>query len=78
MTKQDLFMHKLKEIGGEATTKEMSEAMDEDYPNIKSLAQHLERRGLIKMDQIPLDYFPYRMSKFKIKEKKKKWQSEQN
>ncbi|MBA7679750.1 hypothetical protein ES703_88052 [subsurface metagenome] len=66
-TKQDLFMHKLKLNGGEATTKEMMGMRDEDRFNVHSLSKHLERRNKI---EIIKNRGQGKSNKFKIKKKR--------
>lgn len=48
-TKQELFMSKLKLLGGEANTQQMMEAMNCNALNICSIACHLKDRRFIKI-----------------------------
>jgi len=50
VTKQDLFLHKLELLGGEANTHQMMEILDEKKHRIIDLcAYDLKRRGLIEI-----------------------------
>lgn len=79
-TKQDLFMEKLKSLGGSADTNQMAEAMDEDMNNIHSLSKHLERRRLIEIVHAKKDLRDYHAHNlFKIiKNRKQKYNGNEN
>lgn len=69
----------LKEKGGEATTREMADSMDESCKVINLLAYNLRRRGKIEIvhNKISSKKPPFHMNTFKIKPLRKKWQLEQ-
>jgi hypothetical protein len=73
-TKQALLYHKLKEKGGEGTSLEMRDLLDESPQAINDLAYNLKRRGMIKIVKVRIDYAPYWINKFVIIPRKQKWQ----